>query len=107
MNAPTSWLLAVAAVAMPARDAVAAGLIFKSETSRGGEIGFKSQLADRTITLNATAAQGILCFRQVPLPGTTSLPQVTRRNISILLPKRSRFFTGKSRNWIDPTDLSG
>ncbi len=37
------------------RDAVAAGLIFKSETSRGGEIGFKSQLADRTITLNATA----------------------------------------------------
>jgi len=37
------------------RDAVAAGLIFKSETSRGGEIGFKAQLADRTITLNATA----------------------------------------------------
>uniref|UniRef100_UPI0025CD3A35 TonB-dependent receptor n=1 Tax=Novosphingobium sp. Chol11 TaxID=1385763 RepID=UPI0025CD3A35 len=37
------------------RDATAAGLIFKSETSRGGEIGFKSQLADRTITLNATA----------------------------------------------------
>jgi iron complex outermembrane recepter protein len=37
------------------RDATAAGLIFQSETSKGGEIGFKSQLADRTITLNATA----------------------------------------------------
>lgn len=37
------------------RDAVAAGLIFKSETSKGGEIGFKSQLANRTLTLNGTA----------------------------------------------------
>lgn len=37
------------------RDAVANGLIFKSETSKGGEIGFKSQLANRTITLNVTA----------------------------------------------------
>lgn len=31
------------------------GLIFRSETSKGGEIGFKSQLANRTFTLNATA----------------------------------------------------
>ena len=29
-------------------------LIYKSEKSRGGEIGFKSQLADRTVTLNGT-----------------------------------------------------
>lgn len=30
-------------------------LIFQSETTVGGEIGFKSQFADRTFTLNATA----------------------------------------------------
>ncbi len=30
-------------------------LIFDSETTQGGEIGFKSQWADRTFTLNATA----------------------------------------------------
>jgi iron complex outermembrane receptor protein len=36
-------------------EAAASGLRFKSETSRGGEIGFKSQLANRTITLNVTA----------------------------------------------------
>ena len=37
------------------RDAAIASVAFKSETSRGGEIGFKSQLANRTITLNASA----------------------------------------------------
>lgn len=31
------------------------GLRFESETSKGGEIGFRSQFADRRVTLNATA----------------------------------------------------
>jgi iron complex outermembrane recepter protein len=30
-------------------------LIYKSETSKGGEIGIKSQFADRTVTINAVA----------------------------------------------------
>ncbi len=37
------------------RDAVAAGLIYKSETGKGGEVGVKAQFADRTITLNTSA----------------------------------------------------
>ena len=36
------------------RDQVAAGLIFKSERAKGGELGVKSQLAGRTITLNGS-----------------------------------------------------
>ncbi len=37
------------------RAAVAQGLIFGSEKARGGEVGVKSELANRTVTLNATA----------------------------------------------------
>jgi iron complex outermembrane receptor protein len=36
------------------RQATADALIFQSETAQGGEIGLKSQFADRTITFNAT-----------------------------------------------------
>lgn len=37
------------------RAAIEDGLRFESETSRGGEIGLRSQFADRSVTLNATA----------------------------------------------------
>ena len=37
------------------RAAIEDGLRFESETSRGGEIGIRSQFADRAVTLNATA----------------------------------------------------
>ena len=37
------------------RQATADGLIFESETSKGFEVGVKSQLADRSITINAVA----------------------------------------------------
>lgn len=37
------------------RGAIEDGLRFESETSKGGEIGFRSQFADRSVTLNATA----------------------------------------------------
>jgi iron complex outermembrane receptor protein len=36
------------------RDAVAQGLIFRSERAKGGELGVKSQMAGRTITLNGS-----------------------------------------------------
>jgi iron complex outermembrane recepter protein len=36
------------------RDAVAAGLIYKSETAKGGEVGAKMQFADRALTLNTS-----------------------------------------------------
>jgi len=36
-------------------DVSTSGLLFDSETAIGGEIGIKSQFADRTVTLNATA----------------------------------------------------
>ena len=36
------------------RDAVAAGLKFKSERAKGGELGVKAQLADRKLTLNGS-----------------------------------------------------
>ena len=38
-----------------ARAAIEDGLRFDSETSRGGEIGIRTQFADRSVTLNATA----------------------------------------------------
>jgi iron complex outermembrane recepter protein len=37
------------------RAAIEDGLRFESETSQGGEIGIRSQFADRSVTLNATA----------------------------------------------------
>jgi iron complex outermembrane receptor protein len=37
------------------RAAIEDGLSFDSETSNGGEVGIKSQFADRSVTLNATA----------------------------------------------------
>lgn len=59
------------------RDAVAAGLIFKSETSRGGEIGFKSQLANRTITFNATAYYYVFKNLQVQNFNATTIQFIT------------------------------
>jgi iron complex outermembrane receptor protein len=59
------------------RDAVASGLIFKSETSRGGEIGFKSQLANRTITFNATAYYYVFKNLQVQNFNATTIQFIT------------------------------
>jgi iron complex outermembrane recepter protein len=36
------------------RDAVAAGLVYKSETAKGGEVGAKMQFANRALTLNTS-----------------------------------------------------
>lgn len=53
------------------------GLRFKSETSKGGEIGFKSQLANRTITLNGTAYYYVFNDLQVQNFNATTIQFVT------------------------------
>ena len=52
---PSSNLLGFSDPDPAVRAAVAAGLIYKSETGKGGEVGVKAQFADRTITLNTSA----------------------------------------------------
>ena len=52
---PSSNLLGFSDPDPAVRAAVAAGLIYKSETAKGGEVGVKAQFADRSITLNASA----------------------------------------------------
>lgn len=51
---PSNSLLGFASADPAVRAATAAGLIYKSEKAKGGEIGFKSELAGRTLTLNGT-----------------------------------------------------
>lgn len=52
---PSSNLLGFSSPDPAVRAAVAAGLVYKSETGKGGEVGVKAQFADRTITLNTSA----------------------------------------------------
>ena len=52
---PSSNLLGFGDPDPAVRAAVAAGLVYKSETGKGGEVGVKAQFADRTITLNTSA----------------------------------------------------
>ncbi len=51
---PSSNLLGFGSDDPAVRQATADGLIYESETAKGGEIGVKSQWADGTVTLNAT-----------------------------------------------------
>ncbi len=52
---PSNSLLGFSDPDPAVRQAVADALIYQSETSQGGEIGFRSLLAGRTVTLNASA----------------------------------------------------
>lgn len=52
---PSSNLLGFGSADPAVRAAVANGLIFKSETGKGGEAGVKALLANRTLTVNASA----------------------------------------------------
>lgn len=52
---PSSNLLGFGSPDPAVRAAVAQGLIYKSETGKGGEVGIKSQFANRSVTLNASA----------------------------------------------------
>ena len=53
------------------------GLIFQSEEAEGGEIGIKSQFADRTITFNATAYYYVFTNLQVQNFNATTIQFVT------------------------------
>ena len=74
---PSSNLLGFASPDPAVRAATAAGLIFKSEKARGGEIGFKSQLAGRTLTLNGTAYYYTYKDLQVQLFNATTIQFIT------------------------------
>ena len=52
-------------------------LIYKSEKARGGEIGFKSQLADRTVTLNGTVFYYTFKDLQVQIFNATAVQFIT------------------------------
>ncbi len=52
-------------------------LIYKSEKARGGEIGFKSQLAGRTLTLNGTAYYYTFKDLQVQIFNATAVQFIT------------------------------
>lgn len=52
-------------------------LIYKSEKARGGEIGFKSQLADRTFTLNGTVYYYQFKDLQVQIFNATAVQFIT------------------------------
>ena len=52
---PSAGLLGFSSPDPEVREAAAQSLLFESETAEGGEVGIKSQFADRTLTLNATA----------------------------------------------------
>jgi iron complex outermembrane recepter protein len=72
------------------RAATANGLIFKSETSRGGEIGMKAELADRKVTINAVAYRYKFKNLQVqnfdPIAiqfATTNASQLTNQGVEV------------------------
>ncbi|WP_195908637.1 TonB-dependent receptor [Novosphingobium sp. Gsoil 351] len=52
-------------------------LIYKSEKSKGGEIGFKSQLADRTFTLNGTVYYYNFTNLQIQIFNATAVQFIT------------------------------
>lgn len=52
-------------------------LIYKSEKARGGEVGFKSQLADRTLTLNGTVYYYTFKDLQVQIFNATAVQFIT------------------------------
>ncbi len=55
------------------RDAVAAGLIYKSETAKGGEIGVKAQFDDRKLTLNTSAFYYVFSDLQLQVFNATTI----------------------------------
>jgi iron complex outermembrane recepter protein len=59
------------------RDSVANGLIFKSETAKGGEAGIKAQFDDRSITINASAFYYVFKNLQLQVFNATTIQFVT------------------------------
>lgn len=74
---PSNSLLGFASPDPAVQAATAAGLIYKSEKARGGEIGFKSELAGRTLTLNGTAYYYTFKDLQVQIFNATAVQFIT------------------------------
>ena len=74
---PTNSLLGLGSTDPAVRDAVANGLKYKSEKAKGGEIGLKSQLLDRSVTFNATAYYYVFTDLQVQNFNATTIQYVT------------------------------
>ena len=74
---PSSNLLGLDDPDPAVRAAVANGLIFKSETAKGGEFGAKMQFADRSVTLNASAFYYVFKDLQLQNFNATTIQFVT------------------------------
>jgi iron complex outermembrane recepter protein len=74
---PSSNLLGFSDPDPAVRAAVANGLIYKSETAKGGEVGAKMQFADRSITLNASAFYYVFTNLQLQNFNATTIQFVT------------------------------
>ena len=74
---PSNSLAGFASPDPAVRAATAAGLIYQSETAIGGEVGFKSQFADRTFTLNGTVYHYVFDDLQVQNFNATTIQFVT------------------------------
>jgi iron complex outermembrane receptor protein len=75
---PSNSLLGFASPDPAVREATANGLIYKSEKAKGGEIGIKSQLADNTLIVNATAYYYVFKDLQVQTFNATTIQFVTQ-----------------------------
>lgn len=97
---PSSSLADLASTDAEVKAAAEAGLIYDAETSKGGEIGIKTQFANRTVTLNATAYYYIYDDLQVQnFDGR--LVQFSTTNASELTTK------GVDIEWLWATPLEG
>ena len=74
---PSSNLLGFGSPDPAVRTAVANGLIYKSETAKGGEFGAKMQFADRSIRLNASAFYYVFKNLQLQNFNATTIQFVT------------------------------
>ena len=74
---PSSNLLGFADPNPAVRAAVANGLIYKSETAKGGEFGAKMQFADRSVRLNASAFYYVFTNLQLQNFNATTIQFVT------------------------------
>ncbi|MFC4295577.1 TonB-dependent receptor [Novosphingobium tardum] len=75
---PSNSLLGFASPDPLVQAATARSLVFKSEKAKGGEIGFKSEFAGRTLTLNGTAYYYVFKDLQVQSFNATTVQFVTQ-----------------------------
>jgi iron complex outermembrane receptor protein len=75
---PSNALLGFASPDPAVREATAEGLIYQSEKAKGGEIGFKGQFADNSVSMTATAYLYKFTDLQVQTFNATTIQFVTQ-----------------------------